>query len=421
MVIINYLNLIVKNDFFIKVFHGFLGNFLSLIIPFLFLPFITRFYSPNDYGEFALFNTSYFLFSIICTGMYSSAIIKEVNEVLTLNLLFLSILISITVSLILLLAFWIAFYYKLFDLDFEFIFYLPVLIFLFGFSTSISSWLQRCEKVKELSFASIINSTFSNLFILIFGYYHFGYLGFVYAMLFGQTLYLIYLAYYYLKYNNINILNIKYKYVCLVARKHSDFPRYNLLLGIFDGLSDNLIVYLISYFFGSTVLGQFSFAKNLVLRPLQVIVSSVNNLFYRRLTIMKFKKENYFLFTRNLIIVLISLVSPFFIILIFSGNYIFSFLFGSNWQLASLISVMLLPKIFINYINGSISATPLVFDSLKFNTIYSTLNNFFPIIIFFILSYFFHDLATSFLGYSIFAFVLGCFVFKWYMSLLSLS
>jgi O-antigen/teichoic acid export membrane protein len=350
--------------------------------------------------------------------MYSSAIIKEVNEILTINLLSLSIIISTLVSLLVFFILGITQFLNVFEININFIIYLPILILLFGLSSSISSWLQRCEKVKELSILAVVNSAFTNLFTLGFGYYKFGYKGFIYSMIFGQLLYVISVGYYFLKFNNLNFSYVRPKYIFLAAKKHSDFPRYNLLLGIFDGLSDNLIVYSISIFFGSSVLGQYSFAKNLVMRPLQLIVSSVNNLYYRRLTIMKFKKEDYYLFTKKLLTVLVLIIVPFFLVLVILGRNLFSLLFGPSWKLASIIAIILFPKIFVNYVNGSISSTPLVFNQLKLNSLYSSLNNLLPIFLFFIVSFYFQNYFTSFLSYSVSSFILGGVIFKWYVNLL---
>lgn len=420
MNVVKFFNQIFKNDFYKKVLQGFLGNFSGLLLPILFLPFVTRFYSPIDYGEFALFNTSYLLFSIICTGMYSSAILKETNDILALNLLVLSLVISfivcLLISLILLCLSYIQ--YVQVSRNFWIFFFIPILILLFGFSTSLSSWLQRAEKIKQLSFATILISISTSFFTLIFGYLKFGYIGLVYSLLISQIIYSSLLLRYFIKYNNINLSEVRIKYIFVVAAKHIDFPKYNLVLGLFDGLSDNIIVYSISTYFGSTILGQYTFAKNLVMRPLQLIVSSVNNLYYRRLVIMKAAKENYFIFTKNLLLSLIVLVVPFCLLLLTLGNNLFSFLFGTNWQLAASISMVLLPKIVINYINGSISSTPLVFNKLMTNTIFSTLNNFIPIIFFIVVSYFFNNFFYSFASYSLVSFISGILLFSWYIKLL---
>jgi O-antigen/teichoic acid export membrane protein len=418
----NFKNLLLsfyKNSFVLNFFHSLFGNTISFLIPILFAPVITRLYSPVDYGNFALFNTLYNLFSIICTGMYSSAIMVENKNKKALNLYVGSIIISVFTSFIPIFIYLFIFKTRINGLiNLEQSVILSFLILLYGINSSTITWLSRLGKFKEVSYSSIIYTLILSILTLIYGLNNYKINGLVYSLLIAQVIYSILLVFYFIKFNSLSYNHIKFRYIFQIIKKYDHFPKYNLILGILDGLADNLLVFFISFFLGKSVLGSYSLARSIILKPLQLFGNSINNVYFKKISEQINNKINPYLFTLKSIKYLLLLASPFLIILIVFGHKIFNLFFGSQWFFASTVSLVLIPRIIIQYLNSSISSIPLVTNNIKQNTIISFITNYTPILFFIFFGIYVKTPLILFGIFSTSSFITGFILLSWYLKIL---
>ena len=91
-----------KSNYFKNILVLLTGTTLSQSIPVIASPILTRLYSPEDFGVFALFLSLTSLFAVIATGKYDLAIIIPRKDIEAKYLIILSLIISFFVILLVL-------------------------------------------------------------------------------------------------------------------------------------------------------------------------------------------------------------------------------------------------------------------------------------------------------------------------------
>mgnify|MGYP006129540733 CR=1 FL=1 len=81
------------------------GTVLAQIVGYLFLPFITRLYIPENFGEFGIFMAIFGLISPLLGGKFEVALVLEKDKVRKMNLYFLSAILTLFISVISFLVF----------------------------------------------------------------------------------------------------------------------------------------------------------------------------------------------------------------------------------------------------------------------------------------------------------------------------
>ncbi|MGE0526240.1 MAG: oligosaccharide flippase family protein [Bdellovibrionales bacterium] len=135
-----------------------------------------------------------------------------------------------------------------------------------------------------------------------------------------------------------------FRRILSVARKYSDFPRKNSLSTLLQILTLQLPAPVYSAFFGAEQVGYLNLAQRLVEAPNTLITGSISAIFYRRiLQAPRVQFRRIFLRTMGWYALLIT--PP----LLLSGIYaspLITWLFGSEWQPAAVFFVALLPIAF---------------------------------------------------------------------------
>ena len=89
------------------------GTVLAQIIPLIISPFLTRLYSPKEFGVLALFSSISVILGSIVNGRYEQALVLIKTENEARHLTILSLLISLFMSLFL--FFFFLFFFNLFN------------------------------------------------------------------------------------------------------------------------------------------------------------------------------------------------------------------------------------------------------------------------------------------------------------------
>ena len=96
-----------KSEFSSNVLTLMTGTTIAQAIPIAISPILTRIYTPEDFGMFALYMSMATIISVIATGRYELAIILPEKDEDAINIMMLSIGITFLVSLITLLIIFI--------------------------------------------------------------------------------------------------------------------------------------------------------------------------------------------------------------------------------------------------------------------------------------------------------------------------
>jgi O-antigen/teichoic acid export membrane protein len=344
------------------------GTTIAQAIPIAISPILTRIYTPEDFGMFALYTSITSVVAVLATARYEVAVMLPKKNDDAQIIVTLSIFIAFIVSLIVLIIV-VLFNTKIATLlgnrEIERWLYLsPISIFLTGVYQSLNYWFNRNKEYTLLSKNKIYQTSTTAGVNLTMGVGGFGVSGLIFGTFVGQMLTTsLFVKKYFRESYKIKTSNLK---LVAMAKKYNDFPKHSMPTAFLDVISMNAPIYIISKFFSTQVLGFYSFAYRLLQLPSAIIAGAFAQIFYQRFNELSGNpKEQIRLMTSIWKKLFMIGFIPFGIVFIF-GEEIFTFVFGSDWQEAGKIASYLSIMIFFIFIS---SPTSSAFTVLKMQKI----------------------------------------------------
>jgi len=334
-----------------------LGTLISQIFLISSTPLITRLYSPEVFGIFALFTAITSVFVPIVCGRYNIAmiVVKKNNEG---NALFnLSLILSLVSCLILLIIFFFGeiSLKKLLNaekLNFWW-FFIPVIIFLSSSREIIKSYLNRVKNYSLISKSEIFFSIIKVTFLLSLGYLGYSFNGIFIADIISFMATIIFLIFF-LKKIKKNFL-IKKKKLYEVAKKYKEFPIYQSTSTLINTIRVVLPVFFLTKYFDSDIVGYYSLILMSIFYPLSFISKSISMIHIKKVAELIQKRTNVTNYIKKLTFILIFIILvPVFIVLFF-GEEIFSFVFGKEWILAGNLASILIIGLGFQFVISTLS------------------------------------------------------------------
>ena len=340
-----------KSEFTRNVLTLMTGTTIAQAIPIAISPILTRIYSPEDFGVFALYMSLASILSVIATGRYELAIMLPKKDGDAKSLVVLSILITIGVTFLSFVLIYL-FHDKLVQLlDNEsisiWLYFVPLSVLLTGVYQSLNFWYNRKKQYKLLSISKVTQTSTTATINLGMGFSKFGSSGLILGFLLGQIA-------------SIFILKIKLsefilnrKKMIILAKKYKKLPLYNLPNAIVDTFRMSGITILIAKFFTTSTLGQFSLAWRMLQAPMSLVGSSLSQVFFQQTS--QAKRDELYNIVKKFIIKSSLISLPLFLIIYFFASDIFMIVFGSKWMMAGEVASALSPWLFFNFITSPLS------------------------------------------------------------------
>jgi O-antigen/teichoic acid export membrane protein len=345
------------------------GTTIAQAVPLALSPILSRIYAPSEFGVFALFSSLVSMAAIIATGRYEMAIMLPENDEDAVNLLVLSIFISSIISLICLAIVWILNSQITALLGNQsiskWLYWVPFSVLLTGVYQSFNYWSTRKKQYKRLAISRISQSSSTSSTNLLMGVGGFGVSGLILGNVFGQGVATGILAWQVWKEDKCKTIHISKEVISANAIKYRDFPIINSIHAFMDVMQTSGVVFVISAFFGSVALGFYSFTLRVTKMPLNLIASSVAQVFYQKASEVYSNSGDLHQLIKKTVIKLGLIAVPMFLINICFAPIIFSFIFGKNWEVAGKYSQILSPWLFINFIVSPISQIPIIVNMQK--------------------------------------------------------
>ncbi len=357
-----------KSEFSRNVLTLMTGTTIAQAIPIAISPILTRIYTPEDFGVFALYMSIASILSVIATGRYEMAIMlpKEDEDVKSLVKLILILL-----GFVSFLSFIVVFLFNeqitnLFDNKdiSNWLYFLPVSIFLVGIYQVYNYLLIREKNFKRLAKNKVIFSTTNGTTQLTIGLF----LQNSFGLLIGNLLGYIVSIYFIVKSKVINkYFQFKNLPIENVAKEYQNFPKYDVPSVLVNVMANQLPLLALGKYFGLGVLGFYSLMYKVLMMPVSLLSNTVLDVFKQRATedynkygnckdifIKTFKK-----------LVLLGLI-PFTILGIFAPE-LFSFVFGENWKVAGEFAQIMTPMLFLKFIINPLSYTFYIVQKQQMN------------------------------------------------------
>ena len=362
------------------------GNTLSQLIPFIIAPILSRIFSPEEFAVLANFMAIVGVIGIISTGRLELAVPipqdhKKAQEIVFTGLI-ITLLLGVLSVLIPIFAYQISALYKDDQLA-GYLWMVPFSVVSFGLLGLTNNWNLRQEKFHLLSIGKIAQSVVNNGLAALLGYIGWGINGLIIAWLLSQ-------------YVNIFILlvgvnrKVSYKDFGIVTLKstlkeYKDFPLINSLHAFTDiFITQFLLYWVISSYFGFLELGLFAMMNKYVKAPIILVSTSVSQLFYVEAGKAINQGASLFPIVKKTVRTSVLFAIPFTIVLLVLGPWIFKIYLGAKWEEAGVYAQSIAPMLFLYFILSPISGLPILLNKQKGAFAFSVLGYSFTIFALFI-------------------------------------
>ena len=395
-----------KSEFSKNVLTLMTGTTIAQAIPIAISPILTRIYTPEDFGLFALYSSILMIISVLATGKYELAITIPKNNIEAKNIVILSIMISIILSisvLLLLFAFSNKFAILLKNEYIEnLLFLLPISILSVGFYQSMNYYTNRESKFKRLALSRVIQSLSVASISLFFGYITYLNYGMVLGSVFGQFLATMILVKLVFDDNKNFFKNISLKKVVIVAKKHIKFPKFLIVSNFINTFSQQLPIFLFGIYYSSAVVGYYMLSQRIIKMPSSILANAIADVFRQKASYEFSNNGNCFLLYKQTVkkLFFISIIP--FSILFFIAPDLFSLIFGENWRITGEYVQIMIPMFFLQFISNPLSMLTVIANKQEYDIWWQSFFGVGTLIVLFSCHYLQSDIKTTLLYLTLF-------------------
>lgn len=355
------------------------GTTFAQILMILSVPILTRLYSPEDFGVWALYISITSIISVIACMRYDYSIMLPESDKDAVNLLGLSFLAVLIISSLTLPAIW---YFKQHILNIlnspqmgNYLWLVTPFVFVNGMFLALNSWNSRTKKFKRLSLARVsssISTTGTQVGFGLSGSSTAG--GLIGGSIVGLSVTTFVLGGQIWR-DDKNLIkeNIGWKKIYDGIKRYRKFPLIDSWSALMNTISWQLPAFLLAAFFSPVVVGFYSLGFRLLQLPMSFIGGSISQVFFQRASRAKSDGtldslvENVF---RLLVVIGMFPI----LILTIVGSDVFTVIFGEAWAEAGVYAQILSIWAFIWFISSPLSTIYVVMEKQQFGFLYNLLN-----------------------------------------------
>jgi len=348
-----------SNDFLKNVFTLMTGTGIAQAIPIALSPILTRLYSPEEFGLFALYSGLAAVLLVIATGRFELAIMLPEKEKDAENLVKLSSLLSLLMSSIVLIL--VLVWGKQIAIGlgnesiYPWLFFMPVSMFISGTYQSLNYWFNRQKDFKRLAKNRVMQSSLTGATQLGFGFSIVGGIGLLMGSLIGQSFTLLTLI------NKIStekrefFLHFKLGSLSKLARRFKSFPLFDVPTSLLNVGALHAPNILFPIYFSPAYAGFFYLTQRVLQAPISLIASSVSDVFREEASkIYRATGQAKMIFIKTFKWLAIMSLLPS-LLLFFVIEDVFAFVFGKDWVMAGTYAKIMLPALSIRFIANPLS------------------------------------------------------------------
>jgi O-antigen/teichoic acid export membrane protein len=403
-----------KKEFVKNVLTLITGSALSQVVIYASILLLTRLFSTELFGIYMLFSSATLILKPLATLQYEFAIVLPKRDKDAINLLAFSLIILGGYCLLLLVIIFffnksITNFFNITELS-NFIYLLPLSVFLFGSVSIFDYWNNRTNMFKNISKGLLAKSAVMSSAQVLTGFSSFNALGLIPGMLLGQLLQLLFL----IKTSAKSMLHltkaISLKRILFLAKKYKDIPIFNTIINLTNNLSNELPVLLITKYFGLANSGIYGLAIKFMRAPVGIFQQSINQVFFNKASKIYNNEGN----LHNLVVKTakhLLLISSFIFIPLFIISFYLDFLFGENWTNVGLYSRILIPWLFFGFLSNPITPLIIILNKQKTMVVFDTFLLIFRFLALFLGYYFYQNIIISLVLFSVVGMLFNILIF----------
>ncbi|TYS59869.1 oligosaccharide flippase family protein [Sutcliffiella horikoshii] len=342
---IKILNNYKKNKFIRNVITLASGTAAAQGINMLFSPIITRIYGPEAFGILGVFVSIISIVTPIVALTYPVAIVLPKSDSEAKRLIRLSLYISLAMSVIvyLILSLFEVTIIKMLQIDSitPFLLFIPIVMLCLASQQVATQWLLRKKQFGLTAKIVVAQSLIVNSSKLSLGLLYPISATLILVTSIGMGIHAVMLSIgaRITKTNQEQEIDTSLNKnqkppLLMLAKKYCDFPLYRGPQEFLAALSQSMPILLLTYLFGPAVAGFYTLGKSILGLPSQLIGKAVGDVFYPRIAEASHSNEKITKLLRKATTTLAAVgLFPFGVIIMF-GPVLFSFVFGSEWEIA---------------------------------------------------------------------------------------
>ena len=299
-------------------------------IPLAVSPILTRIYSPDEFGVFAIYIAIFYILSSFSTMRYELAIVQE-NQKNAYQIFYLCLLMSLIFFIASFLVIYlfreeISDFFKIQQHE-NLLFLIPISIFHHGSIQSLSFLFTRNKQFSHIASSKIMQGASGGIFQTLFGLLKNSF-GLILGFLISQLFALSALIYGFLKKRKV-LPKLNIPTVVYLAKHYKRYPLVSTFGISADNASLQLPFFFVNNFFGSTITGFFSITSKVMNAPLSIIAPSISQVFYQQIfELKKVSSHEAFLFTLKAFFILLLSSIPFTLIIFSSSRNFFFYIWS---------------------------------------------------------------------------------------------
>ena len=336
------------------------GTAFAQALPIAVSPILTRLYSPEEFGRFALYMAVASIASVLVTGRYELAILLPRRDRDALHIAALAMVLSTAISAVLLLV--VLFFAQpiavlLGDAALApWLYWVPASTLLLGLYQSLNYWSNRKAQYKRLAISRTVQSGSAALAQLGSGYAGSGAAGLVGGQITGQVLATSVLARLIWREDHRAIRALRPLRSLALARKYINFPKYLIVAHGFNTASGQMPVLLLSALFNTAAAGFFTLTQRVMAAPMSLIANALGDVFRQEASQAYIHQgQCKVIYQKTFKRLLLISVVPF-TIFFFAAPALFSWVFGEQWRVAGEYAQILTPMAFLQFITSPLSS-----------------------------------------------------------------
>lgn len=347
------------------------GTTIGLLITIVASPIITRLFGPESFGLAALFTSISGILIVIACFRYELAVVLPVSDEEAANVFGLCIIILVFFSVLSIPIFQmledpIVHFLNAPQLA-KYLWMVPLALFTGGMFLVLNYWNTRTKHFHQVALARVAGScstTGAQLSIGLAGFTSGGVL--IGAGVLGQMVSALILGVQIFK-NNLSFFkkNISCKSMKDVFRRFSNFPKYDIWSALLNSISWQIPIFLLSYYFSTTIVGFYSLGMMIIQLPMSVIGSAIAQVFFQRATEAQKENSLHELVGNVFRILLLIVLFPMLTLAIIGADF-FSVIFGSMWTEAGIYTQILSVWAVVWFISSPLSMIYIVLERQDF-------------------------------------------------------
>jgi O-antigen/teichoic acid export membrane protein len=367
----------IKSNFRKSVLTLMTGTTIAQAIPIAISPILTRLYSPEEFGLFALFLATVSIFGVVATMRYEMAIVQPEKSEDAINLVLLSAIISTAISLALFIC---VFVFKteiqnlLGNTDIGiWLYWVPLAVLLIGLHKSLNYWHVRTKqfgmiaKSKVAKGASMASTQVGLGAMAIAGGLIFGYVVgfFVAVLMLLRSL---------IAEKDFSITRFEKSRLLKNAKKYKKMPQYSALGALSNTISSQMPVLVISKVYEMSVAGFFSLTIRVLSVPMSLVSEAVGQVLLQKLAEMhhtdpaKMKP-----LVIKIFLILTLIMVPFTVLIFVFGEDVFAFIFGELWREAGAMASIFVFSVAIRFAVSPLSMVLTLEHNVRLGVIWQSI------------------------------------------------